>query len=166
MFSTTMNYEAFRQRAQGKQDQFKQTFKKLKKLKDNQVDKHFHEAHEEAFSKISCLDCAYCCTHVGPLWTRQDIRRVSKELRMKEADFENIYLKIDEDDDYVFQSMPCPFLQADNKCMIYEVRPKACREYPHTDRNKMKQIFNLTMKNSACCPAVEHILDSIEERLK
>jgi Fe-S-cluster containining protein len=25
----------------------------------------------------------------------------------------------------------------DNKCSIYEVRPKACREYPHTDRKNL-----------------------------
>ena len=84
---------------------------------------------------------------------------------MKEAEFEAAYLKIDEDGDYVFQSMPCPFLQTDNYCMIYEDRPKACREYPHTDRKKMKQLFKLTLKNSSCCPAVEKMLDSIASRL-
>ncbi len=29
---------------------------------------------------------------------------------------------------------PCPFLGDDNYCSVYEARPKACREYPHTDR--------------------------------
>jgi Fe-S-cluster containining protein len=125
----------------------------------------FHEAHEEAFQEMDCLECAACCTHVGPRWTRQDIKRVSKSMKMKEADFEAAYLKIDEDDDYVLQSMPCPFLQKDNYCMIYENRPKACREYPHTDRNRMKQLFGLTLKNSSCCPAVEKILDIIAQKL-
>lgn len=161
-----MNYESFKQRALGKKGKFKQTLKRLRKLKDNQVDKLFHKCHVVAFSEIDCLDCAFCCTHVGPLWTAQDIKRVSKELKMKEADFEAAYLKVDEDDDYVFQTMPCPFLQPDNKCMIYDVRPKACREYPHTDRKKMKQIFSLTLKNSSYCPAVEHILDNLDEQLK
>lgn len=160
-----MDYEAFRQRALGKKDQFKQTLKRLRKLKDNQVDKLFHEAHDNAFQDIDCLDCAACCTYVGPRWTSQDIKRVSKSLKMKEAVFEAKYLKIDEDSDHVFQSMPCPFLQKDNYCMIYEVRPKACREYPHTDRKKMKQLFKLTLTNSSCCPAVERILDELDENL-
>jgi hypothetical protein len=30
--------------------------------------------------------------------------------------------------------------------MIYEV-PKACREFPHTDRKKFQQISDLTLKN-------------------
>ncbi len=160
-----MNYESFRQRALGKKQQFKQTLKKFKKLRDSQVDKLFQDAHTKAFQEINCLDCAFCCKHVGPLWTKQDIKRVAKTLKMKEADFESNYLRIDEDDDYVFQSMPCPFLQEDNKCMIYEVRPKACREYPHTDRNKIKQIFKLTLKNSSHCPAVEKIMDDISESI-
>ena len=160
-----MEFESFRQRALGKKDQFNQTLKKLKKLNDNKVDQLLHDAHDAAFREINCLDCAFCCKHVGPLWTKQDIKRVSKWLKMKEADFESTYLRIDEDNDYVFQSMPCPFLQDDNKCMIYEVRPKACREYPHTDRKKMKQLFKLTLKNSSYCPAVEKILDSLADQV-
>lgn len=160
-----MNFEAFQQRALGKKGQYKRLLQQLRKKKDNKVDWLFLEAHEESFQEINCLDCAACCTYVGPRWTNQDIKRVSKSLKMKEADFEAAYLKIDEDGDYVFQSMPCPFLQADNYCMIYEDRPKACREYPHTDRKKMKQLFKLTLKNSSCCPAVEKMLDSIANRL-
>ena len=101
-----MDFDAFKKRAEGKNEQFKKTLKQLRKLKDNQVDALFHDAHEKVFSEINCLDCAACCTHVGPLWTKQDVKRVSKVLKMKEGDFEATYLKIDEDNDYVFQSMP------------------------------------------------------------
>jgi len=156
-----LDYESFRKRAESKKDKFRQTLSKLKKLPDNRVDKLLHEAHDKAFQQIDCLTCAFCCRHVGPRLTRQDIKRASGALRLKEAEFESTYLRIDEDNDYVFKSMPCPFLGSDNYCAIYEDRPKACREYPHTDRNKMKQIFNLTLVNSTCCPAVEKILDQL-----
>ncbi|MCB0387964.1 MAG: YkgJ family cysteine cluster protein, partial [Winogradskyella sp.] len=63
------------------------------------------------------------------------------------------YLRVDEDNDYVLQSVPCPFLGADNYCSIYDVRPKACSGFPHTDRKKFHQISNLTLKNVAICPA-------------
>lgn len=160
-----MDYQQFRRRTTGKKGQFKTVLKQLRRLPDSQVDQLFHEAHEQAFKEINCLNCAFCCTHVGPRWSRQDIRRVSKLLKMKEADFEKMYLKIDEDNDYVFQSMPCPFLREDKKCSIYDVRPKACREYPHTDRDKMKQIFDLTLTNSSCCPAVEQIMDNLSIKM-
>ncbi len=84
---------------------------------------------------------------------------------MKAAEFEETYLRIDEDGDHVLQTVPCPFLQSDNKCNIYDIRPKACREYPHTDRIKQQQILHLTRKNAAVCPAVYTILEKVEERV-
>jgi uncharacterized protein len=62
----------------------------------------------------------------------------------------------------VLKSSPCPFLLPDNACMVYEDRPKACREYPHTDRKKMHQILGLTHRNSLVCPAVLKIIDQIK----
>ncbi|WP_231496775.1 YkgJ family cysteine cluster protein [Prevotella sp. 10(H)] len=54
--------------------------------------------------------------------------------------------------------MPCSFLLPDNYCSIYESRPKACREYPHTDRKKFEQIFKLTVKNTETCPIAYEVL--------
>ena len=69
-----------------------------------------------------------------------------KHLRQKPQQFIDQYLRIDEDKDYVLQSVPCTFLDSDNTCFIYDVRPKACREFPHTDRKKFQQISDLTLK--------------------
>ncbi|WP_372938079.1 YkgJ family cysteine cluster protein, partial [Seonamhaeicola sp.] len=66
----------------------------------------------------------------------------------------------------VLQTVPCTFLGADNYCSIYEVRPKACREFPHTDRKKFQQISNLTLKNVAICPAAFNIVEAMKQRLK
>ena len=84
---------------------------------------------------------------------------------MKPQQFIKTYLRIDEDNDYVLQSVPCTFLGADNYCSIYDVRPKACREFPHTDRKKFQQIANLTMKNVAICPAAFNIVEEMKRRL-
>jgi Fe-S-cluster containining protein len=82
---------------------------------------------------------------------------------MKQHEVVSAYLRIDEDNDYVFKTMPCPFLGADNYCSIYEDRPKACREYPHTDRKKFYQIHALTIKNAATCPAVFNLLERLKK---
>ncbi len=87
---------------------------------------------------------------------------MAKSLRIKPVDLINKYLRIDEDGDLVFQSMPCPFLGNDNYCAIYESRPKACREYPHTDRKKFYQIYKLSVKNAYTCPIVHEVLDEIQ----
>jgi uncharacterized protein len=63
----------------------------------------------------------------------------------------------------VLKSSPCAFLGADNYCSIYEARPRACREYPHTNRKKMHQILDLTMRNTQVCPAVLQIVERLEK---
>jgi len=93
----------------------------------------------------------------------RDIARISKALRIKPAVFEAQYLRIDEDGDWVFKTMPCPFPGSDNYCLIYEDRPKACREYPHTDSKNMHRLFEKTLINSTICPAAAMILERIRE---
>lgn len=149
--------EAFRLQAKEEQKETKQIFNKLKKTKAKVLDKAFANAHEEVFSEFDCLSCANCCKTAGPRLLQQDIDRIAKHLRMKSGPFMDQYVKLDEDGDWVMKTLPCPFLGSDNYCSIYEVRPKACREYPHTDRNRMHQILKLTEKNANLCPAVFQI---------
>jgi Fe-S-cluster containining protein len=117
------------------------------------------------FACTDCLKCANCCTTTGPLFTDKDISRIAKHLRLRPSEFTEKYLRIDEDNDYVLQSVPCTFLGDDNRCSIYDVRPKACREFPHTDRAKQHQILNLTEKNVAVCPAVYEIVERMKDAI-
>lgn len=138
-------------------------FKKLKIQKSKNLDQDFHELHDEAFEKIDCLACANCCKTTSPMLFPKDIERLANATKMKPSAFTDKYLKIDEDGDFVFQSAPCPFLGADNYCSVYEDRPKACREYPHTDRKNMYQILDLTYKNIKVCPAVYSIVENLKK---
>ena len=138
-------------------------FKGISKKKQRNLDKQVHQLHDEVFEEIDCLECAACCKSLGPRITDKDIQRLAKHLRQKEVDFMEQYLRLDEDGDYVFKQMPCPFLMDDNYCSVYEYRPKACREYPHTDRVNFYQIHKLSIKNSETCPAVYEILERLRE---
>ena len=142
-------------------DLTKKTFRKWKQSKPKDLDQKFHSAHEQEFKKMDCLTCANCCKTTSPIFRDADIRRISKHLRMKEGQFITAYLKMDDESDYVLQKSPCHFLGSDNKCDIYEVRPLACREYPHTDRKNMFQILELTEQNTLICPAVSRIVQKI-----
>jgi Fe-S-cluster containining protein len=144
----------------------KKFFVKLKKKPPKDLDYVMQELHEEEFKQTDCLECANCCKTTGPLFTHKDVDRIAKHFRMKTQQFVSQYLRIDEDNDYVLQSVPCTFLGTDNYCSIYEVRPKACREFPHTDRKKFQQISNLTLKNVAICPAAFNIVEAMKQRLK
>lgn len=135
--------------------------RKVKKKRPKNLDQAFHKAHDEAFEEIDCLQCANCCKTTSPIFRDVDIQRISKKLKMSSRDFESAYLQMDGDGDWVLQSSPCTFLQPDNTCFIYDVRPQACREYPHTDRKRMIQIMDLTLKNAEICPAVSKILGNV-----
>ena len=149
-----------------KHNESKKFFAKLKNKPPKNLDYVMQELHEEEFKRTDCLTCANCCKTTGPLFTDKDIERISKYFKQKPQQFIDQYLHIDEENDYVLQSVPCTFLGADNYCSIYEVRPKACREFPHTDRKKFQQISNLTLKNVAICPAAFNIVEEMKKRIK
>ena len=141
-------------------------FQKLKQRPPKHLDYTMQELHEAEFLRTDCLQCANCCKTTGPLFTNADIERISKYLRMKPSAFINAYLKVDDDNDHVLQQLPCAFLGADNYCSIYSVRPKACREFPHTNRRKFHQISELTLKNVAICPAAFRIVEAMKQQIE
>ncbi len=153
-------------KANEKHNENKKFFTKLKKKPPKNLDYVMQELHKEEFKNTDCLTCANCCKTTGPLFTNADVERIAKYFRKKPKQFILEYLQIDEDNDYVLQSVPCTFLGTDNYCSIYDVRPKACREFPHTDRKKFQQISNLTLKNVAICPAAYNIVEEMKRRIK
>jgi hypothetical protein len=154
------------EKAKDKHKENKKFFAKLRKKPPKDLDRQMQEMHDEEFSRTNCLDCANCCKTTGPLFTNKDIERISKHLKLKPQQFIEQYLRIDEDKDYVLQEVPCTFLASDNYCLIYDVRPKACREFPHTDRKDFHKISNLTLKNTAICPAAYNIVEEMKRRIK
>ncbi|EMB53100.1 hypothetical protein SMU3_06664 [Streptococcus mutans 11A1] len=155
----------YHQLALQKQKEHRKFLATLKKKAPKNLDKIVQEVHTEVFREIDCTKCANCCKILGPLFTEADISRIGKHFRMRLPVFEDIYLRVDEDNDKVFKSMPCPFLGEDNLCSIYDIRPKACREFPHTDRKKIYQINHLTIQNTLICPAVYLFVEKLQERL-
>lgn len=158
--------KALPKKAQEKHTENKKFFTKLKKRAPKNLDYVMEELHENEFETTDCLQCANCCKTTGPLFTNADVERIAKYFRQKPQKFIAEYLKIDEDNDYVLQQVPCAFLGVDNYCSIYDVRPKACREFPHTNRKKFQQISNLTLKNVAICPAAFNIVEEMKKQLK
>lgn len=138
---------------------------RLQKKPPKKLDYIMQELHEEEFKNTDCMQCANCCKTTSPIFTNKDIVRIAKFLRMKLQDFIAMYLKIDKDQDYVLKSSPCVFLDEDNSCNIYNVRPKACREYPHTNRKKFEKITHLTIHNIKTCPAAYSIVEKLKAKL-
>ena len=141
-------------------------FIKLRKKTPKNLDAIMEKLHEDEFKKSDCLQCANCCKTTSPIFTKKDIERISKSFRIKTRQFIDTYLNVDDDQDYVLKSSPCTFLADDNTCNIYDVRPKACQEYPHTNRKNFEKISELTLKNVSICPATFNIVEALRAKLK
>lgn len=150
-------------RAKDERKANKKFFNRLARQKPKQLDQTVAQLHDEVFEEIDCLVCANCCKTTSPIFIDKDIDRIARHLGQRPADFVDQYLHLDEDGDYVLNEAPCAFLGEDNYCSIYEVRPRACREYPHTDRKNFHQILGLTLKNTAVCPAVFEVVKRLRQ---
>ena len=84
-------------------------------------------------------------------------------MKIKPSEITEKYFILDDEEDYVFRSQPCPFLGEDNYCSVYDARPKACRKYPHTDRVKIHQILDITYRNISVCPVVYEIVKELKQ---
>ncbi len=153
-------------RAKTKKVELKQFLDKIGKKPPKNLDSLAQQAHNEVFKKVDCLVCANCCKTTSPIFRMVDIERLAKHLRIKAGDFIAKNLHIDSDGDYVLNSSPCLFLGDDNYCSVYEARPNACREYPHTDRKNFYQITKLTFNNTQMCPATALVVEKLMSNLK
>lgn len=138
----------------------------LQRAEKNKVLKQLPDLHEEAFSKIDCLQCANCCKNFSPRFKTPDIKRISKYLKMRESEFIDKYLIVDEDGDFVANTKPCPFLGSDNYCSIYDQRPSDCHRFPYTDEDVFIKRQQLTLKNSTFCPITYYVLEKLLTSVK
>jgi len=122
------------------------------------------EVHDSVFDSFDCLQCANCCRNSSPVFSRTDIRRIADFLDMSSAELEVRYLESDADGDFIPRSKPCPFLDEQNRCRVYEVRPKSCRNFPHTDQPEAWGRHALMAGNAMACPAAFAIVEKLRQR--
>ncbi len=158
--------EEFYKKAQALKKQNTLFFRRLKSKTPKNLDEVFHSAHQKVFSATNCLQCANCCKTTSPIFYQKDIERAAKALKLKPGIFLQTYLEMDDEGDFVLKTAPCPLLDKNNYCSIYQNRPDACREYPHTNRKKMKQILDITFRNTLVCPAVLEITEIVKKELE
>ena len=161
-----MNLDRHKEQFRLKRKENIKFFKRLKKTNPKKLDSIIHPIHDEVFECTDCLKCANCCKTTSPLFATRDIIRLSNYLGLTPQEFEDKYLRRDSEEYFVLKSTPCCFLGEDNHCSVYHIRPKACHEFPHTNRRRQHQILDLTLINSEVCPAVFEIVDKLKNKLK
>jgi len=87
--------------------------------------------------RFQCTGCGQCCTgdpaqHYVEV-TREEQRRIYQHLGLDGRRFRRDYIETTEDGSEgirLLDSGRCPFLEGDNRCRIYSVRPNQCLTYP------------------------------------
>lgn len=136
----------------------------LKRLSRNRPSaQRLEEVHDAVFEQIDCLQCGNCCKTASPIFNKTDVARIAAAMGIKPSELETTYLVADPEGDLVPKTMPCPFLNGDNTCQVYEVRPKSCRGFPHTNHRDSWERHALLAKNTFTCPAAYHIVERISQ---
>ena len=156
-------YQTIINRAKSRFNDTKKFIRLLKKVKSSELDALCEKFHTLFAGEINCLDCANCCRGTGPLLKNRDISRLSKSMKIKTGQFVENYLVTDEEGDMIFRELPCPFIDEKNYCIVYEDRPAACRDYPHTDRRNMRKYLKPTLENYRICPIVYLVIEELKK---
>lgn len=138
----------------------------LKGQDDDKVDKIVHGINKEVVDQTDCTKCGNCCKILRPSVTEHEISILAKIDMVSRKDYIDRYTnKEDIDDSICLKDSPCKYLK-DQKCSIYDSRPKDCRSFPHIDENCFNSRTLGVIENYAICPIVFNVLERLKVEFK
>lgn len=162
-----MNIKQFKRKSAEQKEQLTSFLKKLDDLVPEDMPVVVAEEDAKAWGETDCLSCANCCKRMTPTYTREDVKRIAAHLNMSPGSFRDKWLKKDEENgDWININIPCQFLQADNKCSIYEVRPTDCAEFPHHNKQPFDLYNDTFAQNLSYCPATYNLIARLRKRIR
>jgi Fe-S-cluster containining protein len=144
----------------------KDALESFKSIDNTDLDSILQKETRNVFSQFDCLQCANCCKTTPPIFLKSDVKRIAIKMKMPPKIFIKKYLLEDIDGTLIGNGVPCTFLNDDNTCAIYEIRPIACRGYPHTDEKGFKYRNSMNYRNTEICPAAFQIIQNVKRALK
>lgn len=107
--------------------------------------------------RFSCTQCGNCCRNHGDYTyvylAEHDVEAIARHLGLSRRRFLERYCS--REDGWVTLRMDapaCPFLQEDNRCGIYPVRPKQCATWPFWEENLERSAWEGPVQE--CCPGI------------
>lgn len=99
----------------------------------HQGDGPFQILASEVQRETDCTACANCCRQSIVTVNKQEMERIASHLATTADEVSRLYTDSDPDSPALRtlrNARGCVFLDG-NLCMIYDARPKTCREFPH-----------------------------------
>ena len=161
-----MDLKKFRLTAARKKKKLTAFLKKLDKIVPVDMPKLVADTDKKVWQDVDCTKCANCCKTMTPTFRKADVKRISEHLGMKPKEFVEKWLVKEEDTgDWVNKTQPCQFLK-NNKCSIYEVRPKDCADFPHHNKKPFDDYNQTFIDNLQHCPATFQLIDRLKQRVE
>jgi len=161
-----MDLEEFEKQAQEQRPELEGFLNKLDEMVPRGLSRIVAEEDAEVWKEVDCMQCAHCCKTMTPIFTKADIKRIASHFRMTPRAFYDKWLIKEEDSGNVVNAtLPCQFL-VDNKCSIYEVRPRDCAEFPHHDKRPFDLYNDTYNQNLHRCPATFKLVSRLKHRIE
>ena len=98
------------------------------------VDKPFQILANEVQQRVDCTACANCCRHSVVSVNKLEIENIARHIGITFDEVTRLYTVPDPDAPTLRilrnSGEGCVFLDG-NLCVIYEARPRTCRDFPH-----------------------------------
>lgn len=131
-----------------------------------ELDATVRETTDAVWAQIDCTTCGHCCRSLQIVVDDKDILRLSTRLGMTAKQFSQRYVGIAEDKTKYFTSTPCTFLSEDNRCTVYEDRPRACRDFPYLREDNFRGRTLMMIANTEVCPIVFNVWQQLKRRYR
>ena len=158
-----MDLNNFKRRVERNKYALTKFLQKLDEIVPEDMPELVAKADAEVWKKVDCQSCANCCKTMTPTYSAKDIRRISAHFGMTPKAFKSKWLQQDtENGDWVNREVPCQFLQSDNRCGIYEIRPADCAEFPHHHKKPFDEYNETFIGNLTRCPATLELVQRLK----
>jgi Fe-S-cluster containining protein len=167
MAKIQINLKSFKSKAYRKRKGLQKFMNKLQRKAPKGIDALAKKLDAETWKDLDCLACANCCKTMTPTYTKTDVKKIATFLNITPAQMHQKWLTVDEDNgDIINKSTPCQFLNKDNKCSVYTVRPADCSGFPHFKKREILDYTHVFNANLHRCPATLKWVELMEKNVK